>query len=61
MVAEPDPAFVTRRDLMTVALAAGTVYNVVSVAALGMEYFLKYLFAMSNPVHRLISSQSKEA
>jgi len=48
MVAEPDPAFVTRRDLMTVALAAGTVYNVVSVAALGMEYFLKYLFAMSS-------------
>jgi hypothetical protein len=31
-----------------VALAAGTVYNVVSVAALGMEYFLKYLFAMSS-------------
>ena len=45
-------ALVTRSDRNTAVLASGTVYKSVSVAALGIKFFLKYLFAMSTPVRK---------
>jgi hypothetical protein len=49
IAATPVPAFVTRSERMIAALAAGTVYSVVGVAATGMLTFLKYLLAMAYP------------
>jgi Mg2+/Co2+ transporter CorB len=53
MSAEEALALVTRSDRIIAELAAGTVYIVVSVAALGTIVFLRYLSAMSYPSYQM--------
>jgi hypothetical protein len=48
-------ALVIRKERKTPVFASGTVYKSVSVAAEGIRFFRKYLFAMSTPTRKRIA------
>ncbi len=48
------PVLVTRRDRTTAELADGTVYKAVGVAAVGIEYLRKYLFAICVSLSQIV-------